>query len=142
MDETAKDDIHSGGCLCGAVRFELRGPLRPVVACHCRQCQQSHGNYAAYTRLPRAGLSFTADRGLTWFASSEKARRGFCGTCGASLFWDSLGSDEISVAAGCIDPPSGLKTVRHIFVESKGDYYELTDGLEQLPAGQGPARPL
>jgi len=140
MDETGDQAIRKGGCLCGAVRYELRGPLRPVVACHCRQCQISHGNFAAYTRLPLTGFALTVEEGLKWYASSEKARRGFCGSCGASLFWEPIGSGEISVAAGSIDPPSGLSTCRHIFVASKGDYYELTDGLEQLAAGQGPAK--
>jgi len=129
-----------GGCLCGAVRYELKGPLRDVIACHCRQCQKSHGNYAAYTRVPLTAFTLTVEEGLKWYASSETARRGFCGTCGSRLFWEPKGSGEISVAAGTIDPPSGLQTSHHIFVESKGDYYELTDGLEQRPGGLGLAK--
>ena len=140
MEDTTTQQSRNGGCLCGAVRYELQGPLRPVVACHCGQCQKSHGNYAAYTRLPRRNLILTEDSGLKWFASSDKARRGFCGSCGASLFWEPLDSGEISVSAGSIDAPSGLRTTCHIFVEDKGDYYELADGLEQHVAGLGSAQ--
>ncbi len=127
----------SGRCLCGAVRYRLRGPLRDVVNCHCGQCLRSHGNVAAYTRVKRADLVLSEERGLKWYRSSQRARRGFCRECGSSLFWERLDGDTISVAAGGIDPPTGLKTVRHIFVADKPDYYEILDGLEALPAGQG-----
>ncbi len=125
----------TGRCLCGAVRYQIRGPLRPVVNCHCSQCLRTHGNVAAYTSAARADLVLTEDRGLKWYRSSEVAQRGFCRDCGASLFWEPLGGDRVSIAAGSIDPPSGLKTIRHIFVADKGDYYEIADGLETLPAG-------
>ena len=117
------------------MRYQIQGPLRPVVNCHCGQCLRTHGNVAAYTSAARADLVLTEDRGLKWYRSSEVARRGFCRNCGASLFWERLGGDRVAVAAGGIDPPSGLKTIRHIFVADKGDYYEIADGLETLPAG-------
>jgi len=78
----------------------------------------------------------TEARGLKWYQSSEEARRGFCQECGANVFWESL-DDLVSIAAGTIDEPTGLKTLRHIFVADKGDYYEIEDGLEHLPQGQG-----
>ncbi len=125
----------TGGCLCGAVRYEVRGPLRPVVNCHCGQCRRTHGHVAAYTSAARADLVLIEDRGLKWYASSKQARRGFCGACGASLFWERLGGEQISIAAGGIAAPSGLETVRHIFTAHKGDYYDIADDLEALPDG-------
>jgi hypothetical protein len=125
----------TGRCLCGAVRYQIRGPLRGVVNCHCGQCLRTHGNVAAYTSAARADLVLTEDRGLKWYRSSEVARRGFCRDCGASLFWERLSGGRVAVAAGSIDPPSGLKTIRHVFVADKGDYYEIADGLETFPAG-------
>ncbi len=127
----------TGGCLCGAVRYEVRGPLREVANCHCGQCRKTHGHVAAYTSAARADLVLIEDRGLKWYASSEIARRGFCGDCGASLFWEPEGQGRISIAAGGIDAPSGLTTLRHIFVAHKGDYYEIADGMEALPEGHG-----
>jgi len=44
-----------GRCLCGAVRYELRGPLRPVVACHCNMCRRTSGHFAAATAARRKG---------------------------------------------------------------------------------------
>ncbi len=127
----------TGRCLCGAVVYQIRGPLRGVVNCHWGQCRRTHGNVAAYTSAARADLVLTEDRGLKWYRSSEVARRGFCRDCGASLFSEPLGGDRVAVAAGSIDPPSGLETIGHIFVADKGDYYEIADGLEALSEGHG-----
>lgn len=136
---TAKENPRATGrCLCGAVAYEIRGKLRDVVNCHCGQCLRTHGNVAAYSAVKRADLVLTEERGLKWYGSSGAARRGFCQDCGASLFWDATARDYVAVAAGSIDPPSGLKTVGHIFTAHKGDYYEITDGLEALPEGRGP----
>ena len=129
------DDIQSmvGGCLCGAVRYRVEGPLRDVVNCHCGQCRRIHSNFAAYTAAAANDLVLIEQRGLKWFSSSERARRGFCSECGSSLFWERLGGDTISIAAGTIDPPTGLKTIRHIFVADIGDFYAIADTLEQMP---------
>ena len=125
----------AGGCLCGAVSFEIRGPVRNVVNCHCSQCRRSHGHYAAYAAVKGSDLAMIEESGLAWYESSEKARRGFCGRCGASLFWAPRDLDYWAVAAGALDPPTGLETVAHIFVGDKGDYYTIDDGLAQHDRG-------
>ncbi len=134
MSETKTVRRASGRCLCGAVAYEIDGPLRDVVNCHCGQCLRTHGNFASYTNAARGDLSLTESRGLTWYESSRLARRGFCATCGASLFWERKDSGTISVAAGTLDPPTNLNTAAHIFVADKGDYYEIADGLKTYPA--------
>jgi hypothetical protein len=77
-------------------------------------------------------IRLEGEEALTWYRSSEKARRGFCRICGSSLFWEPIGTGRVSIAAGSLDSPTRLKTVRHIFVADKGDYYEIHDGLDQL----------
>ena len=128
------EDKVTGGCLCGAVRYEIEGGLREVIGCHCGQCQRTHGNFAAYTATAVERLVFLEQRGLAWYQSSDTARRGFCRECGSSLFWDPLPKDYIAVAAGSLDQPTGLKLTKHIFVEDKPDFYEITDGLPQYKA--------
>lgn len=128
---------HGGGCLCGAVRYRVEGPLRPVVDCHCAMCLKWHGHVGAYTAANRADVTIEGESSLAWYRSSGFAERGFCRTCGSSLFWRRLGSDILSISAGTLDQPTGLKTVRHIFTEHVADYYAITDGLEQLPRGLG-----
>ncbi|MEO1314605.1 MAG: GFA family protein [Pseudomonadota bacterium] len=118
-----------GSCLCGAVRFTVNGPLRPVVACHCVQCRKTSGHYVAATSAKRADL--TVHGPVAWYPSSPSARRGFCPTCGSSLFWEEDGTDQTSIHAGTLDAPTGLTLAGHIFTADKGDYYEISDDLPQ-----------
>ncbi len=115
-----------GSCLCGSITFEAVGALRPVIACHCRQCRKTSGHHVAATSVARDEL--TVNGSPVWFASSETARRGFCGTCGSNLFWDGSGKN-ISIFAGSIDGPTGVSLKGHIFCADKGDYYDLGDDL-------------
>ena len=121
----------TGSCLCGAVRYEVAGPLRDVIECHCAMCRKTHGHIGAYTAAPKAALKIVESRGLKWYASSENARRGFCGECGGTLFYDPLIKDYIAIAAGTLDPPTGLKTTVQIHVASAGDYYEIDPSVRQ-----------
>jgi hypothetical protein len=116
-----------GNCLCGAVSFVIDGPLRDVINCHCGQCRRSHGHFAAYTAAPWDTITFASDEGLAWFCSSASARRGFCKRCGSSLFWELDGDPVLRIAAGSLEPPTGLTSVKHIYVDDKSDYYTLTD---------------
>jgi hypothetical protein len=121
----------TGSCLCGAVRFEVTWPLRDVIECHCAMCRKTHGHIGAYTAAPKNALTIVESRGLKWYASSEKARRGFCSECGGTLFYDPLQKDHVSIAAGTLDPPTGLKTTLQIFVAHRGDYYEIDPAIRQ-----------
>ena len=116
-------------CLCGGIQLKIKGPLRHVSNCHCRQCMKTHGNYAAYTNALEKDIKFIKKRTLKWFKSSKKARRGFCNKCGASIFFKFFGSDNISIAAGMFQNPTKLKTTKHIFVKGKLDYYKLNNTL-------------
>lgn len=128
------EEVHAGGCLCGAVRYELRGPLRDVIGCHCEQCRRTSGNYVTATTCPSSALTLhDPDGALRWHRSSEIAERGFCGTCGSNLFCKPSREDRISVMAGTLDAPTGLRLSRHIYTRFKGDYYEIADGLPQHP---------
>ncbi len=133
--------LHEGGCLCGAVRYEVAGPLRDVVVCHCHECQRWHGRACAATAAWRRDVRLDEQRGLRWIASPQSdagARRGFCGDCGSSLFWEAPGRETISIAAGTLDATHGLRTVAHIYVDQAGDYEPLTDDLPRHP-GAAPA---
>ncbi len=126
-----------GGCLCGAVRFRIAGPMRGIVACHCGQCRRWGGNFAAFSACAPARLTFERADGLAWFASSGRARRGFCRRCGANLFWEPAGGQRIAVAAGALDQPSGLALVAHIYTDDKGDWYEIATGARQFAGSMG-----
>lgn len=114
-----------GSCLCGQVTYRISAEPRSIVACHCVQCRKSSGHYVAATQTLMEKLEISGAAGLTWYASSATAKRGFCKVCGSQLFWTEPGSGKISVMAGSIDGESGLTMDRQLYAGSKGDYYAL-----------------
>ncbi len=127
--------MNAGGCFCGAVRYELRGPTTKVAYCHCSKCRKWHGHIGAYAAVDRPDFVLTEQRGLKWHQLSPDVRRGFCAECGSSLFFDQRGEKKISFCPGTLDAPTGLTSKAHIFVGSKGDYYEMSDdGLLRFDA--------
>ena len=125
-----------GGCLCRAVRYEVHGPLRDVIACHCMQCRRTSGHFVAATATRPENLVITEDGGLRWYRPPELYKRGFCKFCGSSLFFESESGGRISIAAGTLDSSVGLKLVAHIFVEEAGDYYDISDDAVRVIGGQ------
>lgn len=118
-----------GSCHCGAVSFEVTGPLRDVIYCHCKQCRKQTGHFVAATRAENKALTINGQDKLTWYEASPEARRGFCSTCGSILFWKAHNSENTSIMAGSFDAPSSLNEGFHIYTGDKGDYYEICDGL-------------
>jgi hypothetical protein len=125
----------SGGCMCGAVRYRVTGPLRSVVMCHCTQCRRQTGHVMASTAARRADLHLESAGELRWYAASSEARRGFCGRCGSVLFWDAVGRAYVSITAGSLDDSRGLETAWHIFTADKGGYYEIEPDVPQSADG-------
>ncbi|MBB4052655.1 hypothetical protein GGR20_002303 [Devosia subaequoris] len=123
--------MHKGSCLCGAVSFEVSGSLPKATACHCSMCRKSTGNYEAGVDVKKSAVKISGDADIAWFHSSEHARRGFCSTCGSPMFFEFLKADLIGLMLGAFDGPTGVKVSEHIFVEDKGDYYEICDGAPQ-----------
>lgn len=83
----------------------------------------------AATSADVADVEITDDEGqLTWFEPVDEAAYAFCGRCGSSLFWAATGSpDRLSICAGTLDPPTGLRTVEAWWVGEASDYFERPD---------------
>ena len=97
---------YSGGCQCGAIRFQARGELTHSSICHCRMCQKAAGNFfAALIGVPRDALTWTRGSPAT-FNSSDKAARGFCRYCGTPLTYDYFDSKHINLTTGSFDEPA------------------------------------
>ena len=124
-----------GSCLCGGITYEVTGKLRDVIACHCTQCRKTSGHFVAATACDDDDLKFNKLDTLTWYRSSPIAERGFCNRCGSTMFFRPQVGNFTSIMAGTIDGSSGTKLSHHIHCTTKGDYYEITDGLEQHPEG-------
>jgi hypothetical protein len=115
----------TGGCLCGAVRYEVRGALRDVLICHCMFCRRMNTHVGAYAACAPEDLKLIESSKLRWHRSSPVARRGFCSKCGSALFWEPTPLTHISISAGSLNMPTGLKVKDQIFLAQKGDYYDL-----------------
>ncbi len=94
-------------------------------------CRKLSGHYFASTDVPRDRLTVQGEEAVRWYPSSEKVRRGFCGTCGAQLFFDPPHRDSLGVAMGAFEGETGTRLHIHIFVADKGDYYDIADGVPQ-----------
>ena len=126
----------TGHCLCGGVTFSFSDEnLKPADACHCSQCRRWSGFLWGSVNAPFEAVQFSSDKTLKWYRASDHARRGFCGDCGASLFWHGENLDghkaRIAIALGALDEPHDIKIEEHIFVADKGGYYDIADGLPQ-----------
>ncbi len=129
---TEENKVFTGGCLCGQVRYEVKGPLRDVINCHCTMCQRLHGGFGPHTKALKTKITIINAEGLAWYQTSGVAKRGFCRECGSSLFWEPFEQDATGIVAGSIDGPTGLKTMGHIFVGEKADFYAITDNQPQF----------
>lgn len=128
---TSKKVELAGGCLCGAVRYQISGAVQNVSCCHCSQCRKQTGLYYATVEMPVAALSIQGTEQLSEYRASDFATRKFCKHCGSALFWQQDNSDSIDVLAGSIDGPTGLLTRKHINCADKADFYALPpDGVK------------
>jgi hypothetical protein len=140
MSDAEVSTTATGRCLCGAVRYQVRGPLRDVKACHCEQCRRTSGHFVAATAARIDDLVLVEEGGLAWYQSSAEARRGFCRACGSSLFWKHAAREEISIMAGALDQPTGLRTAMHIFVDQVADYHGVPEGMPTMTGAEYLAR--
>ncbi|MEM7226223.1 MAG: GFA family protein [Pseudomonadota bacterium] len=125
------DKVVTGRCLCGAVSYQITGPITDVHACHCGQCRRQSGHFVIGGGVRRSDFELSGAEHITWYKSSDWARRGFCSRCGSKLLWDD-GGEEVGINVGSLDQPTGLKLERHIFVDDKADYYEIDDDLPKV----------
>jgi hypothetical protein len=128
----------NGGCLCGAVRFEIDGKLRHITHCHCSMCRKAHGAaFATYAQLGRRRLRLlSGGDGLRTFASSEGVTREFCGRCGSQLFWSRDDRpDVVCIAVGTVEGDPGGRPEAHIFESDRACWVEIGDALPRYARG-------
>ena len=130
----AEASMLKGSCLCGAITFRVTGSVSPIEVCHCVQCRKWTGHFFANIEVARDGLDVNGEEHIRWFHSSAKVRRGFCGICGSTLFFDPIDRVKhawVGVAMGALDTATGARIGLHIFTAEKGDYYLIPDDEPQ-----------
>jgi len=121
----------TGGCQCGAVRYQLLTPPEHACICHCRMCQRTSGQpFMAFASVKRENLRWT--RGSpSAFVSSNIAERHFCSGCGTPLTYHRVASGSIAVTIGSLDAPDAVRPIEQFGAESALSWI---DGLKALPA--------
>ena len=129
---------HTGGCLCGAVRYRAAGEPIAVSHCHCSMCRRASGGpFLTFARFAAKDFTFTEGQPAL-FRSSESAVRGFCGACGCQItFQYDDRPDRIDVTVGSLDRPDAVTPMRHIWIESQISWLHMDDGLPRRPGVGG-----
>jgi len=128
----------TGGCLCGAVRYEAEAFVKSGYYCHCTQCQKSSGAPAEIGIPIKAGtLTFTNGE-PKYYVSSEIGKRGFCEHCGSRLVWrptDPANDSWTNLAVCSLDNSEDARPCRHTYVDTQLPWYELADQLPRHAQG-------
>jgi hypothetical protein len=111
----------TGGCRCGAIRYECAAEPVVMANCHCRDCQQATGTaFAAGVLVPRNSVTITGD--VKYYDvvgdSGETISRVFCPNCGSRLFGKRASGDLISIMAGSLDDPSWFRPAMDLYAAS------------------------
>ena len=124
----AENQTRPGGCLCGAVRFEVHVAEKKFNVCHCGMCRKWSAGPFMSVHCQGSG-TFTKTDGLAWYRGSKWAERGFCNRCGTSLFWRLAENPEavLIVAADALDDAEDLTLDRHIYIDAKPARYDFAD---------------
>jgi hypothetical protein len=121
----------TGGCLCGAIRYEARGAPFHRTVCHCSMCRRSTGApMVAWFSVKLADFAITAGQ-PSHYRSSAQAVRSCCPTCGTQLTFKYDGLAEIDVTVGSLDDPAAVAPNDHTYVSSQLPWVKLDDGLPQ-----------
>jgi len=122
------------GCLCGAVTWDIGGPLEFMHHCHCSRCRKSHGaGFATYVGGPADGLRLRGRERIVRWASSPGLVRCFCGDCGSVVPGDPW-QGSVFLPAGNFDGDPGVRPAAHIFTASKAPWVEICDNLPRFDA--------
>ena len=125
--------IREGGCLCGAVRFQVEGEPINVRICHCRNCQKAMGS-PFFARALFAQTAIAIEGQTARYASSEALDRVFCKTCGTRLFAWRRNGTAAGIALAAFDDRNSFSPSEHIWVAEKMHWLKFDDGLAQYQA--------
>lgn len=123
--------MHTGSCLCGTVRYEIRGDIGPGFYCHCARCRKASGSaFASNAVVALDDFVVTAGAdALKTFVAETGLHRSFCGNCGSPIISRREGVPQVRVRLGTLDTPLGQGPQAHIYVDSKADWWEIHDAV-------------
>lgn len=128
----SKDPRYSGGCHCGAVRFDVMTEPADSAICHCRTCQKTSGaESVGWAVFDVSDVKWHGEH-RTKYASSEGVERSFCNRCGCSLSYQ-LGEKLIDIVLACLDDPEVLRPAKEIWLKHRLSWNALNPTLPAYP---------
>ncbi|HZZ35869.1 MAG TPA: GFA family protein [Caulobacteraceae bacterium] len=132
----------TGGCLCGAVRYELTAEPFAHVACHCRDCQYASGGAPTLAMLvPRPAINITKGEVRTYWCDGDsggKVGRSFCEACGTPIFSEPASSGPIAVIkVGSLDDASDFSPQVYIWTKSAKPWHHIPEGVARFEGQPG-----
>ena len=132
-----------GGCLCGAIRYEVAGPFTSVSVCHCRSCRLASGSpTVSWFVLPRSGFRWLRGKPRS-FASSPPVKRSFCNQCGTQLTYEHIdAADDIEITTMSLDDPGRVPPTKEIWLTERVAWVPTNEKLEHYShESSGPREP-
>lgn len=128
----------SGGCQCGAVRYESSGYSRTLYVCHCTECRkQSASAFGMSLVVQRSALHVTKGTPQFWTRRADSGRRircAFCPDCGSRLWHEREGiSETVTIKAGSLDDPLDMRSAVHIWTSHKLPGVVIPEDALQYP---------
>ena len=117
----------SGGCLCGAITFEIENKFDQFQLCHCTQCQKTTGTAHAsnlFTKPEHINWLSGADLIVRYDVPGRRISNVFCPQCGSRLPWLSLSGEILAVPAGCLDGKPNIAAEGNIFWPERAQWYD------------------
>lgn len=133
--------VARGACLCGAVRFAATLPSKWVAHCHCTRCQRAHGAaFVTWVGMEASRVEVIDPRdALRWFGTEGAGERGFCATCGSTLFFRApRWPGELHLARALFTDPVDRAPQLHAYYDTHVDWTTVDDGL---PTRDDPGSP-
>lgn len=131
----------SGGCLCGAVRYECSSePLRTAI-CHCTHCQKISGSaFSVNIVVPAPSVTWQGQSPTSYADKGESGKplsRKFCRNCGSSLATEAEAlPGAMIIKAGTLDDKSWLKPDMHLWTGSAQPWVQIESGATAFPKGR------
>ena len=128
----------TGGCQCGAVRYEISSPPVELYVCHCRECRkQSSSAFGISAIFRRQDFRLTQGAVKSWTRGADSGRRvkcNFCPDCGTRIWHEDGDALEptVSVKGGSLDQPVDLTRATHIWVSRKLPGVVIPEGAPQF----------
>lgn len=132
--------MHTGSCLCGAVKYRIDGDIGPSYYCHRRRCRKATGTaFASSALVAEADFVLTAGQeALRAYDAGNGVRRMFCGHCGSPIISRRAAGAPVRVRLGSLDTPLQRGPQAHIYVDSKAEWWDIHDDLPQHPEAPPP----